>query len=58
MPMNGVKCTGVECMVDNDDFDVQCQECETWVSVKETDERDYCKDCQNPEYDPVWPMGD
>jgi formamidopyrimidine-DNA glycosylase len=40
------------------DFDVQCAECETWISAKETDDRDYCRDCQNPEYDPVWPMGD
>ena len=40
------------------DFDVQCAECETWISAKETDNRDYCRDCQNPEYDPVWPMGD
>lgn len=58
MPRNGGKCTGFECADDDEDFDVQCQECDTWVSVKETDERDYCKDCQNPEYDPVWPMGD
>lgn len=43
---------------DDDDFDVQCQECETWISVKETDKKGYCLDCQNPEYDPVWPMGD
>ena len=40
------------------DFDVQCAECETWISAKETDDRDYCRSCQNPEYDPVWPMGD
>ena len=41
----------------NNDYDVQCKECNTWVPVKEIDGNDYCLDCQNPEYDPVWPLG-
>jgi hypothetical protein len=41
-----------------DDYDIQCKECNTWVSLKEVDERNYCRYCQNPEYDPVWPLGD
>lgn len=41
-----------------DDYDIQCKECNTWVSIKEIDERNYCCYCQNPEYDPVWPLGD
>ena len=40
------------------DYETQCVECDTWVTFKETDKRGYCLDCQNPEYDPVWPMGD
>lgn len=40
------------------DYETQCLECDTWVTFKETDKRGYCLDCQNPEYDPVWPMGD
>jgi hypothetical protein len=39
------------------DYETQCLECETWVTFKETDKRGYCLDCQNPEYDPAWPMG-
>jgi len=60
MPRNGGKCTGFECMVDDDDedYDVQCQECSTWIPKYETNEKGYCLDCQNPEYDPVWPMGE
>jgi hypothetical protein len=45
-------------MRDMDEYDIQCKECGTWVSTKEIDARNYCLDCQNPEYDPVWPMGD
>jgi len=40
------------------EYDIQCKECGNWVLAKETDVRNYCLDCQNPEYDPVWPMGD
>jgi hypothetical protein len=45
---------------EQDDFEYnsQCRECKTWVSIKEMDERYYCIGCQNPEYDPVWPIGD
>ena len=43
---------------DTADYDVQCRECDTWIAMKEVDKRGYCLDCQNPEYDPVWPMGD
>lgn len=45
-------------MQDVDEYDIQCKECRNWVSTKEIDARNYCLDCQNPEYDPVWPMGD
>lgn len=60
MPINCGKCTSFECMDEEfqDDYDVQCSECETWIPTFETDERGYCRDCQNPEYDPAWPMGD
>ena len=40
------------------DYETQCVECDTWVTFKETDKSGYCLDCQNPEHDPVWPMGD
>jgi len=45
-------------MQDMNEYDIQCKECGNWVLAKETDVRNYCLDCQNPEYDPVWPMGD
>ena len=35
-----------------------CKECEAMVEIETIDGRGYCEECQNPEYDPVWPMGD
>lgn len=35
-----------------------CGECDAFVDIKTIDSRGYCKECQNPEYDPVWPKGD
>ena len=35
-----------------------CCECGEMVDVKSVDHRRYCLECQNPEYDPVWPRGD
>ena len=35
-----------------------CSECNAYIDVKTIDKRGYCKTCQNPEYDPVWPKGD
>ena len=35
-----------------------CSECDTSVDITTLDHRNYCKECQNPEYDPVWPRGD
>jgi hypothetical protein len=34
-----------------------CFECNGCVSGNDIDDRGYCLDCQNPEYDPVWPKG-
>jgi hypothetical protein len=59
MPRNGGKCTGFECAnEDDEDYDVQCSECSTWIPKYEINKKGYCLDCQNPEYDPVWPKGD
>ena len=41
----------------DEDFEY-CAECDTRVHIEEIDQRGYCLDCQNPEYDPVWPKGD
>jgi hypothetical protein len=34
-----------------------CFECNGCVNGKDIDDLGYCLDCQNPEYDPVWPKG-
>ena len=57
IPINGEKYTGVECRCD-EDYDIQCSECSTWIPKYETNEKGYCIDCQNPDYDPAWPKGD
>lgn len=36
----------------------QCKECRSRVYFEEIDERGYCLECQNPDYDPLWPKGD
>jgi hypothetical protein len=36
----------------------QCKECNSRVYCEDINEKGYCLECQNPEYDPVWPKGD
>jgi hypothetical protein len=40
-----------------EDFEY-CAECDELVYIGEINDRGYCLECQNPDYDPVWPKGD
>jgi len=45
-------------IVENKNSFQYCSECTSLVDSTTIDKRGYCLQCQNPEYDPVWPKGD